>query len=77
MKKYLDDGMKFFATCTWKDIGLLKLCLFSLGMVAGMTIPAKRRAIPCLVAAVAFVGSYIPLMARFINFSRNLPEESE
>ncbi len=75
MNKFFDDGVKFFWTCSWKDIGIFKLCLVALGMVLGMSIPEKRRNLPLLLAAGAFTATYIPLMARFIKFSRNRPEE--
>ena len=46
---------------------MLKFCLFAMGVIAGMQIPEKNRKQAGAIAAVVFVATYIPLMAKFFS----------
>lgn len=56
---------KYIAKSDWKDLSMLKFCLFAMGVLAGMRIPEKNRKQAGWIAAAVFVATYIPLMAKF------------
>ncbi len=69
MKKLLDFGNRYARKSSWKDFALVKFCLFSMGVVAGIQIPDKHKKKAIRVAACVFISTYIPLMARVFRFS--------
>lgn len=56
---------KYIAKSDWKDLAMLKFCLFAMGVLAGMRIPEKNRKQAGWIAAAVFVATYVPLMAKF------------
>ena len=66
MKKLFDYAAKYFDISYWKDLAMIKLCLFSIGILAGMRIPQKNRKQAGYAAAAVFAVTYIPLMAKFV-----------
>ena len=64
MKKLLDIADRYVEASDWKTIAVLKFCLFSLGILAGMSIPRRCRRPACLCAAALFLSTYIPLMRK-------------
>lgn len=67
MKKLFDYADRYIERCSWKDIALLKFCLFSIGIIIGMRIPDKGKKHTGIIAAVVFTATYIPLMAKFVS----------
>lgn len=67
MKKLFCYAEKYIAKSDWKDFAMLKFCLFSMGILAGMQIPKRNRKQAGWIAAVVFTGTYIPLMAKFLS----------
>lgn len=67
MKKLFDYAEKYIARSDWKDLAMLKFCLFAMGVLAGMRIPERNRKQAGWVAAVVFAATYIPLMAKFFS----------
>ena len=61
---------KYIAKSDWKDLAMLKFCLFAMGVLAGMRIPEKNRKQAGGIAAAVFVVTYIPLMAKFFSVIR-------
>mgnify|MGYP007121846675 CR=1 FL=1 len=61
---YADDYIK---RSSWKDLAMIKFCLFSIGVLAGMRIPEKNRKQAGVAAAVIFAVTYVPLMAKFVS----------
>ena len=57
--------------CDWKDMGLLGVCLGSLGALAGMVLPDKYKNAAGFTAGGAFFFSAIALVVRTIEASRN------
>ena len=49
---------------------MLKFCLFSLGILAGMQIPKKDKKEAGILAFVVFVLTYIPLMKKLVDMIR-------
>ncbi len=67
MNKLFCYANRYLEKSDWKDIAMLKFCLFSIGVLAGMRIPEKNRKQAGCVAAAVFVATYIPLMAKFFS----------
>lgn len=67
MKKLFCYADKYIGKSDWKDLAMLKFCLFSMGLLAGMRIPEKNRKKAGWIAAAVFVATYIPQMAKFFS----------
>lgn len=67
MKRLFDYADRYVAKSDWKDLTLLKFCLFAMGVLTGMRIPEKNRKQAVRIAAAVFVSTYIPLMAKFFS----------
>ena len=83
MKQLFNYADKYIRQSTWKELALLKFCLFAMGVLVGIHIPEKNRK-PVGIAAVAvFAATYIPLMAKFASVvleedtEEDAPEEAE
>ena len=72
MKKLLDYADRYIENSTWKDVAMLKFCLFSLGILAGMQIPKKDKKEAGILALAVFVLTYIPLMAKYLGIFTQL-----
>lgn len=66
MKKLFDAADRYLKIADWKDMALLKFCLFSMGVLAGASIPRKNRDTARGIALGVFLSTYIPLMAKFL-----------
>ena len=75
--KLLERANAYCRQMDWKDMALLKVCLFALGMVAGMEIPRERRRAALLGASLAFVATWVPQMAKFLREWTREEEEPE
>ena len=67
MKTLFARADEYLQNSDWKDIAVLKLCLLSLGLLAGMQLPEKHRKTARVAAVVIFVATYIPLMTKFLR----------
>ncbi|WP_206458869.1 hypothetical protein [Anaerovorax sp. IOR16] len=67
MKNLFSYGDDFIKQSDWKDISLLKLCLFSLGILFGMKLPHKVQKPAAAVASTVFVATYVPLMLKMLR----------
>ena len=67
MKKLFYYADKYIEESDWKDLAMLKFCLFSMGILAGMHIPGKNKKGIGLIAMLVFAVTYIPLMANFFS----------
>ena len=70
MKKICECADCYVVTGGWKRIAVLQFCLISLGMILGLSVSKKGRKVAKGFAWLAFLATYIPLMADFINFAR-------
>lgn len=52
---------------TWKTLALLKFCLFSMGLMIGISIPKKRKSLISKLAMITFITTYIPLMLKLLK----------
>lgn len=58
----------YVAVMTCFDIALLKTCVLAVGMLLGLAIAPRRKKVATWTACLVFVGTYIPLMYKFIPF---------
>lgn len=66
MKKFLDYADQYIQESDWKVIAALKLCLLSLGICLGLSLPGEKKKPVFAIAAAVFIVTYIPLMAKFV-----------
>lgn len=52
---------------SWKDLALLKTCLFSMGILVGIFISKEKKRTAAGLSAVAFLATYLPLMQKFFR----------
>ena len=75
MKKLFGFADVYLARSNWKDLTLIKFCLFSMGLLAGMQIPRKSKKPAGIAAAIVSVLTYVPLMAKFFGIVFEETEE--
>ena len=76
MKKLFSAADDYIAQMTWKDLGLVKLCLCSMGVLLGLATGKKARKWAALGAVVVFLATYIPLILDFLpHLGRALKED--
>ena len=51
----------------WKTLALLKICLFSIGVMIGILLPKEKKKAALGIGAVAFLATYLPLMGKFFR----------
>ena len=67
MHYLFDTADRYLKKCNWKDLALLKFCLFAMGLFIGAQMPEKEKK-PMQTAALAvFAATYVPLMAKFFS----------
>lgn len=67
MKFLFSYADEYLHRCTWKDMALLKFCLFSMGLLAGMQVVKKDKKRVRMAVSIVFVLTYIPLMMKFLE----------
>ena len=67
MKHLFKTADRYIQTSDWKLFAIIKFCLLSLGMLAGILVPKKHRTLVLLGSLAVFLGTYIPLMARLVK----------
>ena len=70
MKKLLAFGDRYAKQSTWKDFALVKLCLFSMGLVVGTLVSEQYKRAVIIVAICVFAVTYIPLIVKMIRVAR-------
>lgn len=71
MKRLFDYADQYVQQSDWKDFALVKFCLFSMGILAGMYIPKKKKEYVQIVSITVFLATYIPLMAKFFKIVKD------
>ena len=77
MKRLFDYADEYLQKSDWKDISMIKFCLFSMGILAGTCISEEKKGFARTIAAIVFVITYIFLMAKFfaVIADKNLEED--
>lgn len=74
MKRLLNYADQYLQTCVWKDMALIKFCVFSVGILAGTCIPNKNKALARIAALIVFTVTLIPLLINFFSVITNKNE---
>lgn len=74
MKRLFDYADRYLQKSDWKDLAVIKFCLFSMGMLAGTYIPQKKKDFARIIALIVFAGTYIPLMVKLCKISADKNE---
>ena len=67
MKRIFASANEFVRESDWKDLAVLKFCLLSLGLLAGMQIAERCKKGVRIAASVVFTLTYIPLMVKYLK----------
>ena len=66
MSGWLEAVNRCIKESTWKDLALVKFCLCAAGVLVGLMMPFRKKWIVAWIASLVFVGSYVPLMGKFL-----------
>lgn len=74
-----DRADRYAAQSTWRDFALVKVCLFSMGVLMGLIVPVWKKKLTALGAGLLFLPTYVILLRRFLPFllERDEWEEEE
>lgn len=67
MKRIFASADEFVRESGWKDLAVLKFCLLSLGLLAGMQIAERCKKGVRIAASIVFTLTYIPLMVKYLR----------
>lgn len=67
MKCLFTYADKYLKQSSWKDLALIKFCLFAMGIMVGMRIPEKNKKAAGWIAYFVFLSTYLPLMTKFLR----------
>ena len=76
MKRIFASADEFVRESDWKDLAVLKFCLLSLGLLAGMQIAERCKKGVRIAASVVFTLTYIPLMVKYLKILIGKSEET-
>ena len=67
MKRLLTYGDKYLQKSHWRDIGVIKFCLFCFGLLVGTFVPQNCKKFVRIIALIGFVGALILIMRKFFS----------
>lgn len=67
MKRLLSYADQYLQKSDWTDLGMIKCCLFSIGILAGTYIPEKKKEYARITSLIVFVVTYVIVMAKFFD----------
>ena len=67
MKYFLDLGNRYMQESDWKDLSLLKFCLFAMGLLIGTQVTENYKKSVIGVSLGVFIATYIPLMSKLFK----------
>ncbi|MBE6894277.1 MAG: permease of phosphate ABC transporter [Ruminococcaceae bacterium] len=65
MKTLFSSADEYLKLSSWKDLTLIKFCLFSMGVLVGTYAKRDTKKQVRIAAAAVFVLTYIPLMVKY------------
>ena len=77
MGKLFESADKYLAASDWKDLTLIKFCLFAVGILIGVHVLEKDKKAVKIIATVVFLATYIPLMVKYFRILLEKKEEDE
>lgn len=63
-------GNAYLRQSDWKELALVKLCLFSMGILTATHLPLKSLPRARRWARSTFIATYVPLMTKFFRVAR-------
>ena len=69
MKNLFELGNLYASKSDWKDFALVKSCLFSMGLLIGITAPHKPQTTVTVLSALVFAVTYVPLMSKLLRIA--------
>ena len=67
MHVLFESADRFLAESDWKDLALIKFCLFAMGLLGGICLPRRAKKPAFFGALAVFFATYIPLMAKYFR----------
>ena len=67
MKNLFFIANEYIQQSDWKDLALIKFCLFSMGVIIGLFVPSRSKKVVLMTACCVFVITYLPLMSNFFR----------
>lgn len=67
MKRLLGYADQYLQKSDWRDIGIIKYCLFSIGILVGTYIPENKKECARITALIGFVVTSVFIMAKFFE----------
>lgn len=67
MKSLFDYADMYLQKSDWKDLSLIKFCLFSMGILVGTGISDKKKGFAKTVATIVFAVTYVRIMSKFFE----------
>ena len=67
MNKLFVYANQYVKESDWKDLSLIKFCIWAIGLIIGINLPRKHRETATKAAAGIFAVTYVPLMVKFIK----------
>ncbi|MBR4036645.1 MAG: permease of phosphate ABC transporter [Oscillospiraceae bacterium] len=77
MKFLFNAADKYLKQSDWKDLALIKFCLFSIGLLCGASIKGKHKKHFSIGALVVFIATYVTLMADFLPMLKSEIQQEE
>lgn len=71
LKTLFNSADLYLKESDWKDLALVKFCLFSMGVLVSGFLPQEKKRCAQWAAFVVFVGTYIPLMHKYFRVLKN------
>lgn len=75
MLNLLAAADRYFQTMNWQKFSLVKICAIAFGVAVGTAVPEKHKKPVFYATLVAFVLTYVPIMADFYNSAKKVDEE--
>jgi hypothetical protein len=72
MNQLFELGNQYAAKSDWRDFALTKICLFSLGVIAGTCIDPQKKKCARIMATGVFGATYIILMKKVYEIGKGM-----
>ena len=67
MKSLFDYADIYLKNSDWKDLALIKFCLFSMGILAGTGISDNKKGFVKTISTAVFAVTYVKIMSKFLE----------
>jgi hypothetical protein len=67
MRNLFAIANEYLRQSDWKDLALIKFCLFSMGVLIGVLVPSRAKRPVIMASVCVFVLTYLPLMAKLFQ----------